>query len=49
MAKTPYTHRFQKTEVAKWKLQAKKENRNLTNFIETVVSNYVLNIDKKKK
>lgn len=51
--KKPYNHRFEEADVDNWKLQADKENRSLTNFIETVVNNYVLNVRgekiKKKK
>lgn len=39
--KKAHTFRFNKVKVDEWKIQAKKENRTLTNFIETVLNKYI--------
>lgn len=39
-----FSFRFEETKVKEWKIKAKKENRSLTNFIETIVDKH-----KKKK
>lgn len=49
--KKAHTFRFSKVKVDEWKVQAKKENRTLTNFIETVLNKYISenkNSDKKQ-
>jgi hypothetical protein len=35
-----FAFRFEEEKVKNWKLKAKKENRSLTNFIETVMDNF---------
>lgn len=41
--------RFEETKKSSWMTQAKKENRSLTNFIETVMTDYVSKKQKVKK
>jgi hypothetical protein len=43
--KKPQSYRFNEPDVKAWKIVAKKENRSLTNLIETVMNEYT----KKKK
>jgi hypothetical protein len=38
--KKPYSNRFNEEDVKAWKIVAKKENRSLTNLIETVMNEY---------
>lgn len=47
--KKPFGLRFEEENVNAWKTQAKKENRSLTNFIETVMTEYVSKKNKDKK
>lgn len=36
-----FAFRFENEKVKKWKSNAKKENRSLTNFIEMVMDNFL--------
>lgn len=47
--KKAHTFRFNKVKVDEWKIQAKKENRTLTNFIETVLNKYISEIKSNEK
>lgn len=40
--KKKYTFRFEETEVNIWKKQAQKQNRSLTNYIETTLNNIAI-------